>query len=210
MEREGSMYCCGLTRPAPYPWPSIYYAPTQVSLALSKAVEAQEASYKASLEGKSAQQMLCDLDEQIAAVYNPPPPEPAEGDEAGQPDAAPAPEAEPSAAEGDGGAEDAAPPADSEPGDGDAPPDPVAALSGEVAALRAEHTASSAARDASRRALDLATAALGCVGKCVSGVAVDALKGLRNATAVPQGTFHVVKVGLASRLLLPIPGRKRV
>mmetsp|Transcript_34733 Transcript_34733/g.103036 ORF Transcript_34733/g.103036 Transcript_34733/m.103036 type:complete len:669 (-) Transcript_34733:669-2675(-) len=171
----------------------------EVCLALGRAYEAQAAEYKALVEGKSAKQILADLDAQIMAIYNPPPSEPVEGEEgnapatdgnAAEPEAAAeAPAEDEDAAAAEGGEEGG------EEGGGTAP-DPIAALTKEIERMRKEQAGNAAARTASEKAAGLASGALGAVVDTLRGVSGAALAALRNATSVPQGTFHTLKAVL--------------
>ncbi|KAG1675327.1 hypothetical protein FOA52_016001 [Chlamydomonas sp. UWO 241] len=163
-----------------------------VCLALSKAYEAQEARFAASREGNSAADAVAKLAADIVAIYHPPAPEPVEGEEgaAAEPAAVePAPEE----------ASDEEAPADAAAADGEEggePVDPIVALTAELKTLRSEVKAATEAKAASAKALDLAAGAMHAVVSTLSSLSEPALVGLRNATAVPQGTFHAVKAVL--------------
>ena len=141
---------------------------------------------KAARGAKSAVESIEALKKKIVEVYYPPPPE---VDESAAAETLPV--AEPSAEEGapaEPPIDDSVPPAE------DA--DPILVLGYDIRRLAKELAASVEAQVAAGKAVELADAALDAIKATVVDVSEEAVEALRDASAVPQATFHVLKAVL--------------
>ncbi|GAX75677.1 hypothetical protein CEUSTIGMA_g3120.t1 [Chlamydomonas eustigma] len=155
----------------------------EVSLALSKAYEARDKKVKEAQAAVKASELVEGLKKKIVDIYHPPPPEEGEEPAAPAPPAAP----EPAAEEGDPDAE----PLDDNPPGEDA--EPIVVHKYDIRRLTKELKDSQEAREASSKSLALAEEALRVIKAAVIGISHDAVRALRDATELPQATYHVLK-----------------